>query len=87
MVVGSSPTARANKETMYQITNYIKESYSELVTKVTWPTWKELQEATVLVFVASLLIAGVVFVMDWVFGVNAQDSIWKGVVGNIYDLF
>ena len=85
--MGSSPTARANKEKMSQITNYIKESYSELVTKVTWPTWKELQEATVLVFVASLLIAGVVFVMDWVFGVNSSDSIWKGVVGNIYDLF
>ena len=87
MVVGSSPTARAKQETMSQITNYIKESYSELVTKVTWPTWKELQEATVLVFVASLLIAGVVFVMDWMFGVNSSDSIWKGVVGNIYDIF
>ena len=87
LVVGSSPTARANKETMSQITNYIKESYSELVTKVTWPTWKELQESSVLVFVASLLIAGVVFVMDWAFGVNSSDSIWKGVVGSIYDLF
>ena len=72
---------------MSQITNYIKESYSELVTKVTWPTWKELQESSVLVFVASLLIAGVVFVMDWAFGVNTSDSIWKGVVGTIYDLF
>jgi|MEHZ01.5.fsa_nt_MEHZ011470914.1_7 preprotein translocase subunit SecE len=67
--------------------SYIKESYSELVTKVTWPTWKELQESSVLVFVASLLIAGVVFVMDWAFGVNTSDSIWKGVVGTIYDLF
>ncbi|MFB1020572.1 MAG: preprotein translocase subunit SecE [Flavobacteriales bacterium] len=73
---------------MSQITNYIKESYSELVTKVTWPTWKQLQESSVLVFVASLLIAGAVFVMDWVFGVNASDdAIWKGVVGIIYDLF
>lgn len=72
---------------MSQLTNYIKESYNELVTKVTWPTWRELQESSVLVFVASLLIAGVVFAMDWAFGVNAADSIWKGVVGNIYDLF
>jgi len=25
--------------------------------------------------------------MDWAFGVNTSDSIWKGVVGTIYDLF
>ncbi|PCJ82356.1 MAG: preprotein translocase subunit SecE [Bacteroidetes bacterium] len=72
---------------MSQIMNYIKESYTELITKVTWPTWRELQESSVLVFVASLLIAGVVFLMDWSFGVNPSDSIWKGVVGNLYDLF
>ncbi len=87
MVVGSSPTARAKQETMSQITNYITESYTELINKVTWPTWRELQESSILVFVASLLIAGVVFIMDWSFGVNASDSIWKGVVGNLYDLF
>lgn len=87
MVVGSSPTARAKQETMSQITNYIKESYTELITKVTWPSWKELQESSVLVFVSSLIIAGAVFVMDWSFGVNTSDSVWKGVVGNLYDLF
>ena len=87
MVVGSSPTARAKQETMSQITNYIKESYTELITRVTWPTWKALQESSVLVFVSSLIIAGAVFVMDWTFGVNASDSVWKGVVGNLYDLF
>ena len=87
MVVGSSPTARAKQETMSQITNYIKESYTELITRVTWPTWKALQESSVLVFVASLIIAGAVFVMDWAFGVNSSDSVWKGVVGNLYDLF
>lgn len=87
MVVGSSPTARAKQEKMSQITNYIKESYTELITRVTWPTWKALQESSVLVFVSSLIIAGAVFVMDWSFGVNSSDSIWKGVVGNLYDLF
>jgi preprotein translocase subunit SecE len=72
---------------MSQFTQYIKDSYQELVTKVTWPTWKELQGASVLVFVASLIVAGMVFVMDWVFGVNAGDSIWRGVVGLIYEAF
>jgi preprotein translocase subunit SecE len=54
---------------------------------VTWPTWKELQGSSVLVFVASLLIAGLVFAMDWAFGVNAADSIWRGVIGLVYELF
>ena len=54
--------------------------------KVSWPTWKELQGSSVLVFVASLLIAGLVFVMDWAFGVNAADSIWRGVIGLVYEL-
>jgi preprotein translocase subunit SecE len=72
---------------MSQFAQYIQDSYQELVTKVTWPTWKELQGASVLVFVASLIVAGLVFVMDWVFGVNAGDSIWRGMVGLIYETF
>jgi preprotein translocase subunit SecE len=86
LVVGSSPTARAKTKNMSQITSYIKDSYAELVTKVTWPSWKSLQESSILVFVASLLIAGTVFAMDWAFGVNVSGSAWKGVVGFIYDL-
>ena len=43
---------------------YIKESYDELVHKVSWPTWSELQNSAVVVSVASLIIALVVFVMD-----------------------
>jgi preprotein translocase subunit SecE len=72
---------------MSQITQYFKDSYEELVTKVTWPTWRELQGSSVLVFVASIIIAAVVFIMDWVFGVNSDDSIWSGLVGLIYKLF
>jgi preprotein translocase subunit SecE len=89
LVAGSSPAARAQKKTlkhMSQITEYFQDAYEELVTKVTWPSWKELQGSSVLVFVASLLIAGIVFVMDWAFGVNAGDSIWRGVIGLIYEL-
>ena len=72
---------------MTQFTQYLQDSYQELVTKVTWPTGKELQSSSVLVFVASLIIAGFVFVMDWVFGVNSGDSIWRGAVGLIYESF
>jgi preprotein translocase subunit SecE len=74
------------KKVMANIKSYIEESYQELVSKVTWPSWKELQEASVLVFIASLIIAGLVFVMDYVFGVNDSGSIWQGVIGFLYKL-
>lgn len=71
---------------MANIKTYIEESYQELLSKVTWPSWKELQEASVLVFIASLLVAGVVFAMDYVFGVNDANSLWRGIIGFIYEL-
>lgn len=43
---------------------YAKESYNELVHKVTWPTWPELLNSTVVVLVASVIIALIIFVMD-----------------------
>ena len=71
---------------MSSFTEYVQASFQELQTKVTWPTWRELQESSVLVFVASLFIAFIVSAMDWVFGVNASDSMWSGVVGLLYQL-
>ncbi|HBL73901.1 MAG: preprotein translocase subunit SecE [Bacteroidetes bacterium GWF2_42_66] len=43
---------------------YLEEAYTELVHKVSWPTWKELQSSALIVMVASLIIALIVFVMD-----------------------
>ena len=48
--------------------NYCKVSYNELVHKTTWPTKKQLSSQAILVFNASVLIALVVFAMDWCFG-------------------
>lgn len=45
---------------------YIKESYNELINKVTWPTWPMLIQTTNIVIIASLIIAGVIFLMDLV---------------------
>ena len=42
----------------------IKESYNELINKVTWPTWSDLQSTTVVVIVASLILALLIFGMD-----------------------
>jgi len=50
-----------------KINVYIKESYDELMHKVSWPSWSELQGSAIVVSVASLIIALVVFMMDEVF--------------------
>jgi preprotein translocase subunit SecE len=52
---------------MKQIVAYFKDSYNELVHKVSWPTRKELSSSAVVVMFASLIIAVLVFVIDFVF--------------------
>jgi preprotein translocase subunit SecE len=53
---------------MNKITTYIQDSYKELLEKVTWPSWSQLQQATVIVLVATILITFIVGVMDAVSG-------------------
>jgi len=73
---------------MAGIVTYVEESYNELVNKVTWPTWPELQNSTMVVSIASIIIALMIFVMDFVFGINGgEETIWKGILGFFYDLF
>ena len=56
---------------------YFKDSYNELVNKVTWPSFKQLSGSVKVVMVASVIFALVVLVMDFVF---------KGMMNGIYDL-
>ncbi|MDR1372782.1 MAG: preprotein translocase subunit SecE [Dysgonamonadaceae bacterium] len=50
-----------------RIGDYFKESYSELVHKVYWPTQQELSSSTLVVMSASLIFAVVIFAIDFVF--------------------
>ena len=52
---------------MSRIRTYIEESFDELVNKVSWPTWKELQSSGVVVLIASIIIALIIFAMDFSF--------------------
>ena len=63
---------------MNKISNYFRESYHELAEKVTWPNWLQLQQSTVIVLVATLIITALVWVMDF-----ASQSLLKA----IYSLF
>jgi preprotein translocase subunit SecE len=49
---------------MNKVSTYFRESWKELVEKVTWPTWNELQQSTVIVLGATLVITAIVSLMD-----------------------
>ena len=67
-VGSSSLSSRAkiiNEE--MKIKGYFQEAFTELVHKVTWPTWSELQNSATLVMVAALILALIVAAMDFTF--------------------
>lgn len=61
-----------------KISTYFRESYQELSEKVTWPNWMQLQQSTIIVLVATLIITALVWVMDF-----ASQNLLKA----IYSLF
>jgi preprotein translocase subunit SecE len=63
---------------MNKLTAYIKDSYKELVEKVTWPNWDQLQQSTMIVLGATALIALIVWIMD---------TVSNGTLGFIYKIF
>ena len=52
---------------MRKFINYLKESYAEMTKKVAWPTWDKLQNSAIVVMVASVIFAIVIFAMDFCF--------------------
>lgn len=55
---------------------YFQEAFNELIHKVSWPTWSELQNSAIVVMIASLIIALIIFVMDYSFQ-NLMDLIYS----------
>jgi preprotein translocase subunit SecE len=53
---------------MIKITTYFKESFKELTEKVSWPTWQQLQQSTMIVLAATIVITFIVLAMDSVIG-------------------
>jgi preprotein translocase subunit SecE len=49
---------------MNKISMFFRDSYRELLEKVSWPSWTELQQSTVIVLAATLVITLVVWLMD-----------------------
>jgi len=59
-----------------KVTNYLQDTYNELVHKVSWPSWADLQGSAIVVMIASLIIALVVFAMDFSFQ-NVFEFLYK----------
>lgn len=53
---------------MNKIATYFRESYKELTEKVSWPTWQQLQQSTMIVLAATLVITFIVLAMDFASG-------------------
>ncbi len=70
-----SKIGNISKKLVKSCVGYCKESYDELVHKVSWPSRSELSSSAVVVLYASLLIALVVFAMD---------SLFQFVMENVY---
>jgi len=61
-----------------KVFTYAQESYEELLHKVSWPTWSELQNSAIVVSIAALIIAMMVYLMDISF---------KSILEQFYNLF
>jgi preprotein translocase subunit SecE len=59
-----------------KIVDYIKDTYNELLYKVTWPTWEELQESAIVVMIASFIFALVIALLDVSFR-NIMEEVYK----------
>ena len=63
---------------MNKFTTFVKESYKEMMEKVSWPKWEQLQQSTMIVLGATLFITAIVALMDFVA---------NGSMKSIYSLF
>jgi preprotein translocase subunit SecE len=63
---------------MNKFTDFVKESYHEMVDRVSWPKWEQLTQSTMIVLGATVVITAIVGVMDF---------IANGSMNFIYSLF
>jgi preprotein translocase subunit SecE len=78
MGVRISPPVQIDKlANMNKISIYVRDSYKELTEKVSWPNWSQLQQSTMIVLAATLVITALVSLMDFAAG---------GVLKFVYNL-
>lgn len=63
---------------MNKVSLYIRDSFRELTQKVTWPNWEQLQQSTMIVLAATIIITLIIWLMD--LGINS-------ILKFVYSLF
>ncbi|KPL12585.1 MAG: hypothetical protein AMS23_06785 [Bacteroides sp. SM1_62] len=61
-----------------KIRTYLQETWTELIHKVSWPTWSDLQNSAVVVMIGTVIISLIIFAMDISF---------RNIMEMIYSLF
>ena len=61
-----------------KIKTYFEETWNELIHKVSWPTWSELQNSAVIVMIGTVIISIIIFAMDLSF---------RNIMEMVYSLF
>lgn len=61
---------------MRKVIKFVQDSVDELKYKVSWPKYNELQNNTIMVLVATVIFALVVFGIDFIFE-NGMSEIYK----------
>ncbi len=51
---------------MNKFVGFAKDSYKELTEKVSWPKWPQLQQSTMIVLAATVVITATVALMDFI---------------------
>jgi preprotein translocase subunit SecE len=69
--------ARFKPKEMDKLRLYVTEAYDELMHKVSWPTWAELQQSAMVVLVAAVVMALMVVVMDVASKYGIQSGLYK----------
>jgi preprotein translocase subunit SecE len=64
---------------MNKITTYFQEAYDELMHKVTWPTWSELQDSAVVVMITAVIISFIVLGIDLTFK-EGTSLLYKAII-------
>ncbi|MBL7728679.1 MAG: preprotein translocase subunit SecE [Dinghuibacter sp.] len=71
---------------MNKISAYFRDSYRELVDKVTWPNWQQLQQTTMIVLGATIVITLIVAAMDFLL-IGKIGSTETGILNYFYKIF
>ena len=61
---------------MLKIKLYFQDVFNELIYKVSWPSWTDLQSSSIIVGIASLIIAFIIYLMDTTFS-NLMNFIYS----------